>query len=164
MGVQYSNGIVTWPGRPFKYWTFWTINKLFPVQFSDHHLNTGPFDNQAHIYHLITRLVRHSVGYCIRIPTVQGSIIYLLIKQPNKRVHSELIILIWRSWKLNESAVRFVLMMTTYIFSRILLLVSLGRILWTVPRTTKFRRSDRWWRYVERQSVCSRRSSKTRIN
>ena len=48
----------------FKYRTFWTLNRLFSVRFSDHHLNTGPFDNQTQIYHLNTRLVRYSDGYC----------------------------------------------------------------------------------------------------
>ena len=32
--------------------------------FSDHHSNTGPFDNQTQIYHLNTRLVWYSDGYC----------------------------------------------------------------------------------------------------
>ena len=64
MGVRYSNGKVTWLGGPFKYQTFWTINRLFSVRFSDHHLNTGPFDNWTLIYHLNTRLVSYSDGYC----------------------------------------------------------------------------------------------------
>ena len=67
MGVQYSNGKVTWLGRPFKYQTIWTINSLFSIQFSDNHLNTGPFDNRTQIYHLNTRLVWHSDGYCTQI-------------------------------------------------------------------------------------------------
>ena len=33
MGVQYSNGKVTWFCRPFEYQTFWTINRLFPSGF-----------------------------------------------------------------------------------------------------------------------------------
>ena len=34
-------------------------------QLSDHHLNTGPFNNQAQIDHLNNRLVRFSDGYSI---------------------------------------------------------------------------------------------------
>ena len=53
---------MTWP----------TIGKLdildhkqaFSVRFSDHHLNTGPFDNPTQIYHLNTTLVGHPDGYC----------------------------------------------------------------------------------------------------
>ena len=63
VGVRYSNGKVTWLGGPFKYRTFWTINWLFSVRFSDHHLNTEPFDNRTQIYHLNTRLVQFSDGY-----------------------------------------------------------------------------------------------------
>ena len=32
--------------------------------FSDHHLNTEPFDNQTQISHLNNRLVQYSDGYC----------------------------------------------------------------------------------------------------
>ena len=39
--------------------------QAFSVRFSDHHWNSGPFDNQTQIYHLNTRLVRYSDGYCI---------------------------------------------------------------------------------------------------
>ena len=66
MGVRYSNGKVMWLGGPFEYRTFCTINRLFSVQFSDHHLNTGPFDNQTQIYHSNIRLVQYSDGYCIQ--------------------------------------------------------------------------------------------------
>ena len=65
MGVQYSNGKVTWLGRLFKYQAFCTINRLFSVRFSDHHSNTGPFDMRKQIQHLKTRLVWYSDGYCI---------------------------------------------------------------------------------------------------
>ena len=41
-----------------------TINRLFSVRFSDHHSNTGPFDNPTQIYHLNTRLVRYSDCSC----------------------------------------------------------------------------------------------------
>ena len=41
LSVQYSNGKVAWLGGPFKYWAFWTINRLFSVRFPDHHSNTG---------------------------------------------------------------------------------------------------------------------------
>ena len=62
MGVWYSNGSqATWWTIWFQ--TFWTINRLFSVQFSDHHSNTGPFDNWTQIYHLNTRQVRYSDGY-----------------------------------------------------------------------------------------------------
>ena len=37
----------------------------FSVQFSDHHLNTRPFDNRTKIYYPNTRLVQYSDGYCI---------------------------------------------------------------------------------------------------
>ena len=67
MGVRYSNGKVTWLGGPFEYWTFWTINKFFSLRFS-YHPNIGPFDNRTQIYHLNTRLVQYSNGYCIWIP------------------------------------------------------------------------------------------------
>ena len=40
-------------------------NWLFSVQFSDHHLNTRPFDKQTQIYHLNTRPVLYSNGYHI---------------------------------------------------------------------------------------------------
>ena len=36
--------------------------QAFSVRFSDHHLNTRPFENPTHIYHLSTRLVRYSDG------------------------------------------------------------------------------------------------------
>ena len=36
MGVRYLNGLVTWLDQTFKYRTFWTINRLFSVRFSDH--------------------------------------------------------------------------------------------------------------------------------
>ena len=60
MGVHYSNVKVMWLGRPFKYRTFWTINRLFSVRFFDHHSNTGPFNNRTQIYHLNTRQVWYS--------------------------------------------------------------------------------------------------------
>ena len=41
MGVPYSNGKVTWLGRPLEYRTFWTINRLF----SEHHSNLQPDSN-----------------------------------------------------------------------------------------------------------------------
>ena len=37
----YSNRKFGELGKPFKHWTFWTLNTLFSVQFSDHHLTTG---------------------------------------------------------------------------------------------------------------------------
>ena len=67
MGVWYSNGKVTWLGGPFKYRTFWTINTLFSVRFSDHLLNTRPFENRTQIYHSNTRLVWYSDGYCVNV-------------------------------------------------------------------------------------------------
>ena len=63
MGVWYSKGKVTWLGEAFKYRTFWTINRLFSVRFSDHYSNTRLFDNRTQIYHLNTRLVRYSDVY-----------------------------------------------------------------------------------------------------
>ena len=39
--------VISLLGVPFEYMTFWTINRLFSVHFSDHHLNTGPFDNRT---------------------------------------------------------------------------------------------------------------------
>ena len=62
MGVWYSNGKVTWLGRPFEYQTFCTINRLFQSGFQ----NTiwipdwQPDTN----YHLNTRLVWYSGRYC----------------------------------------------------------------------------------------------------
>ena len=50
MGVRYSNVKITWLCR-----TFWTRDIIFSVRFSDHHLNTRPFDNRTQIYHLNTR-------------------------------------------------------------------------------------------------------------
>ena len=67
MSVRYSNGKVTWLRGPFKYRTFWTINRLFFSPVSDHHLNTGLFDNQTQFCHSNTRLVRYSNGYCNRL-------------------------------------------------------------------------------------------------
>ena len=64
MGVGYSNCKVTGYGGPLEYRTFWTIIRLFSVQFSDHHSTTGPFDNRTQIYHSNTRLVWYSDGYC----------------------------------------------------------------------------------------------------
>ena len=64
MGVGYSNCKVTGYGGPLEYRTFWTIIRLFSVQFSDHYLNKGPIDNRPQIYHSITRLVRYSNTYC----------------------------------------------------------------------------------------------------
>ena len=40
------------------------LTRLFSVRFTYHYLNTGPFDNQAQIHHLKTRLVQYSNGYC----------------------------------------------------------------------------------------------------
>ena len=42
----------------------------FSAQFSDHHLNTRPFDNWTQFYHLYTRLVQYSDGYCIQMVKV----------------------------------------------------------------------------------------------
>ena len=39
--------------------------QAFSVRISDHHSNTEPFDNRTQIYHLNTKLVRYSDGYCI---------------------------------------------------------------------------------------------------
>ena len=64
LGVRYSNGKVPWLGGPFKYRTFWTINRLFSSPVFRPSFNTGPFNNQTQIYHLNTRLVRYSDGYC----------------------------------------------------------------------------------------------------
>ena len=66
MGVRYSNGKVTWLVEPFEYQTFWKINRPFSVHFSDHHFNDGLFDNWTQIYHLNTRLVQYSDGYCTK--------------------------------------------------------------------------------------------------
>ena len=46
MSVCYSNGKVTWLGGPLKYWTFWTINRLFQLGLQTtiwipDHLTTG---------------------------------------------------------------------------------------------------------------------------
>ena len=51
-----------WLGGIFKYRTVWT--QPFSVWFLDHHLNTGPFDNQTQIYLLNTCLVQYSNGFC----------------------------------------------------------------------------------------------------
>ena len=64
MAVRYSNCNVMWLGRQFEYRTFWTINRIFSVRFSDHHSSTGPFDNWTQIYLMNTRLVRYSDSYC----------------------------------------------------------------------------------------------------
>ena len=64
MRVRYSNSKVIWLGEPFKYQTFWTISRLFSGWFSDHRYNTGPFDNRTQIYHLNSKLVRHSDCHC----------------------------------------------------------------------------------------------------
>ena len=48
----------------------WTINRLFSVQFSVHHLNTGPFDNRTQIHHLNLRQVRYTDCNCTRITKV----------------------------------------------------------------------------------------------
>ena len=63
MGVRYSNG------KSHDFADFLNTGILnhkldFLVRFSDRHLNTGPFDNQTQIYHLNTRLVQYSDGYC----------------------------------------------------------------------------------------------------
>ena len=63
-GFPVFNCKVMWLGGPFEYWTFWTINRLFSVWFSNHFLNFRPFDNQTQIWHLNARLVRYSDGYC----------------------------------------------------------------------------------------------------
>ena len=81
IGVWYSNSLVMWLGWPFEYWKFWTINRLFSVQFSDHHLYTGQFDNWTQIYHLNTALVLvwYSDGCCTvisQIPDTQNPSIW----------------------------------------------------------------------------------------
>ena len=63
MGIWYSNGKVTWLGRPFKYQTFLPKNRLF--QFSDHHSNARLFDIWTQIYHSNTRLVQYSDPLCV---------------------------------------------------------------------------------------------------
>ena len=50
MDVRYSNGKVTRLDGPFKNRIFWTINRLFSVRVSDHHLNTELFDNRTKDY------------------------------------------------------------------------------------------------------------------
>ena len=62
--VRYSNG------KSCDLATIWILiildhKQAFPVQFPDYHLNTGPFDNRHKSYHLYTRLIRNSDGYCI---------------------------------------------------------------------------------------------------
>ena len=57
---------------------FWTLNRLFQSGFQTticipDHLHTRPFDNPTQIYHLYTRLVRYSDGYCIQIISVRFS-------------------------------------------------------------------------------------------
>ena len=42
----------------------WDHKQVFSVRFSDHHSNTGPFDNRTQIYCLNTRLVRYSDSHC----------------------------------------------------------------------------------------------------
>ena len=39
--------------------------QAFSVWFSDHHLNTGQFDNRTQICHLNTRLIQYSDGFYI---------------------------------------------------------------------------------------------------
>ena len=56
---RYSNSKIPWLGGPLEYRTFWTINRVFSVRFSDHH------SNRTQIYPLNTRLVRYSDGYYI---------------------------------------------------------------------------------------------------
>ena len=71
MNVRYSNGKVTWLGRPFEYRTFWTINRPYKSGFLTNiwipdHLTTRLKSTQStQIYYLNTRLVRYSDGYCI---------------------------------------------------------------------------------------------------
>ena len=60
MGVRYSTEKVMWLSRPFEYQT---IKRLYSVRFSDHHSNTGPFDNRTYIY------LSNTVG--ARIPTIR---------------------------------------------------------------------------------------------
>ena len=69
MGVRYSNGKVRWLGGPFKYQTFWTINRLIWSSFQttillpDHFTNL-PFEYQTSLvlrwllYHLNTPNIR----------------------------------------------------------------------------------------------------------
>ena len=45
---------------------FWTINRLFSVRFSDHHLNTGPFENWTQLYQLLS-VLRFCQNFCISI-------------------------------------------------------------------------------------------------
>ena len=68
-------------GPPFEYRTFWTINRLFSVQFLDHHLNTEPFDNWTQIYHFDTRLVQYSDGYCM-----EQNLIFNSLTQLNNKI------------------------------------------------------------------------------
>ena len=73
MGIQYSNGIVTYLADHSNT-RHLGHDRFFPVRFSVHHLNTRPFDNQTHIYHLNTWLVVYSDGYCEYIqPTMYNS-------------------------------------------------------------------------------------------
>ena len=53
-----------WLGGSFQFGTFWTMNRLFSVRFSYHHLNTSPLHKWTQIYHSNNRLVWYSDGYC----------------------------------------------------------------------------------------------------
>ena len=55
---------MVWLGIPFQNQTFFIIKRHIFFCFSDHHSKTRPFDNQTHLDHLNTRLVRYSDGYC----------------------------------------------------------------------------------------------------
>ena len=95
--IQLPSGIqmvVTWPCRPFGYQIFLTTNKAFSVRYSDHHLNTRPFGNQTQIYHLKTKLVWYSDGYCtgiqmVEINLVQKSLIFISCLENRTKNHSK---------------------------------------------------------------------------
>ena len=95
--IQLPSGIqmvVMWPCRPFEYRIFLTTNRAFSVQYSDHHLNTRPFGNQTQIYHLKTKLVRYSDGYCtgiqmVEINLVQKSLIFISCLENRTKNHSK---------------------------------------------------------------------------
>ena len=54
--VWFSNGLITWLGRPFKNRTFLTIKQTCFVLFSDPCLKTRPFDNWTRLDHFIIQV------------------------------------------------------------------------------------------------------------
>ena len=84
---------------------FGSRSGFFSVCFSDHHLNTGPFDNRTQINHLNTRLVRYSDGYYKVCTGLQGMEKDIRKNVANKRKNDVMAVLFCLSCRYKKSTI-----------------------------------------------------------